>query len=116
MSVARAFRPPRKRCPMPTVRAVLAFGVVLAVGSTTAFAADPNLACHKKVVSQLEKYKKTQLKLYQKCLDKEKGGDVASCLDAVAAAKLGGTAIKVRDAIAKKCTPTTLSALGYRIY
>jgi hypothetical protein len=93
----------------------LAVAVALTIGSQPASAVtDPNVLCHKTVVKQLEKYKKTQLKLYRNCLDKQNKGDIASCLDAVSSAKLDGTAAKVAAAIAKKCTNATLAALGYR--
>ncbi len=100
----------------PACRTLLfAVAAAVALGSAPAFAAaDPNLACHKTVVKQLEKYKKTHLKLYRNCLDKENRGDIASCLDAVSSAKLGLTAGKVSAAIAKKCTPAILTTLGYR--
>ncbi len=93
----------------------LAIAALFLPGSGGAFAAaDPNLVCHKTVVKQLEKYKKTELKLYRNCLDKQNKGDIAACLDGVSDAKLGITATKVAAAIAKKCTPATLAALGYR--
>jgi hypothetical protein len=99
----------------PARRLALSAVVAVTLVSTSAFAAaDPNLICHKTVVKQLEKYKKAHLKSYQKCLDKQNKGDIASCLDTLSAAKLGVTAGKVGAAIAKKCTPTILTALGYR--
>ena len=42
---------------------------------------DPNVLCHRTVVKQLEKYKKTYLKLHQKCLDKENLGTIPDCSD-----------------------------------
>lgn len=101
----------------PTLRLIVLAAVAsVALGSSTArAAADPNVICHKTVVKQLEKYKKTHLKLYRNCLDKQNKGDIPGpCLDAVSAAKLGITETKVAAAIAKKCTMTTLAALGYR--
>lgn len=90
--------------------------VSLTLGSQSALAAaDPNVVCHKTVVKQLEKYKKTHLKLYRNCIDKENKGDIPGpCLDPVSNAKLGATQTKVAAAIAKKCTPATIAALGYR--
>ena len=89
---------------------------VVACGSASAYAAaDPNLLCHKMIVKQLEKYKKTHLKLYRNCLDKENKGDIASCLDVVSDAKLDATALKVQTSIAKKCTLAMITgALGFR--
>lgn len=94
----------------------LAAAAIVAFGATAAFAAaDPNVVCHKTIVKQLEKYKKTHLKLYRVCLDKENKGDISGpCLDAVSDAKLGITQTKVAAAIAKKCTMTTIAALGFR--
>ena len=66
------------------VLVAVAAAVAVAGGSASAYAAaDPNLLCHKMIVKQLEKYKKTHLKLYRNCLDKENKGDIASCLDVV---------------------------------
>jgi hypothetical protein len=80
-----------------------------------AAASDPNALCHKTVVKQLEKFKKTQLKLYRNCLDKQNRNLIAGpCLDVVSQAKLDLTEQKVAAAIAKKCTPAILTALGYR--
>ncbi|MCC6847139.1 MAG: carboxylesterase family protein [Deltaproteobacteria bacterium] len=101
----------------PAFRSPALVAVVLAAfGATTALAAaDPNLVCHKTIVKQLEKYKKTHLKLYRVCLDKQNKGDISGpCLDAVSDAKRGITETKVAAAIAKKCTMTTIAALGYR--
>ena len=90
--------------------------VVCAIGFGPATAAtDPNVLCQRTVVKQLEKYKKTHLKLYRNCLDKENRGDITGpCLDAVSAAKLADTNLKVSAAIAKKCTLANLTAVGYR--
>jgi hypothetical protein len=91
-----------------------AIACVIGVGRVTA-ATDPNVLCQRTVVKQLEKYKKTHLKLYRNCLDKENRGDIAGpCLDLVSAAKLAGTSAKVTTAIAKKCTLANLMAVGYR--
>ena len=95
----------------------IAVAVAIFLGSVSASraATDPNVLCHKTVVKQLEKYKKTHLKLYRNCLDKQNAGTIPGpCLDAVSAAKLGLTNQKVTAAIAKKCTMVTLTAVGYR--
>jgi hypothetical protein len=85
------------------------------VANAAGAATDPNLICHKTIVKQLEKYKKTHLKLHRNCLDKENRGDLAGpCLDALADAKLALTNTKVVAAIAKKCTLANLATLGYR--
>jgi hypothetical protein len=86
------------------------------IGAAPSFAAaDPNVVCHKTVVKQLEKFKKTHLKVYRNCLDKLNRNLIPGpCLDAKSALKLSDTQIKVAESIAKKCTPATLSALGYR--
>jgi hypothetical protein len=90
--------------------------IVSVVGSAPAHAvSDPNVLCQKTIVKQLEKFKKAHLKAYQKCLDKENKGDIASCLDAVSDAKLDATALKVQLAIAKKCTVAMITGpLGFR--
>ena len=76
--------------------------IVSVVGSAPAHAvSDPDVLCQKTIVKQLEKFKKAHLKAYQKCLDKENKGDIASCLDAVSDAKLDATALKVQLAIAR---------------
>jgi len=99
---------------MQIVVAVAAFIALLGTACPTQ-AADPNALCHKTVVQQLEKYKKTHLKLHQKCLDKENKGTIGGpCLDAVSSAKLGLTKGKVAAAIAKKCMMTNLATVGYR--
>lgn len=78
-------------------------------------ATDPNVLCHRTVVNQLEKYKKTHLKVFRNCLDKENKGDIAGpCLDSVSALKLTATNAKVAANIAKKCTMANLATLGYR--
>ena len=90
---------------------------VVLVGSASASlaATDPNVLCHKTVVKQLEKYKKTHLKLYRNCIDKENKGTISGpCLDTVSAIKLAATNSKVAAAIAKKCTMANLATLGYR--
>ena len=101
-------------CRSALVVAVAALVALLGAAGPT-HAADPNLLCHKTIVQQLEKYKKTHLKLHRNCLDKEnKGTIVGPCLDAVSSAKLGLTKGKVVTAIAKKCTLTNLATVGYR--
>jgi hypothetical protein len=96
--------------------AVLVVGfALLGLTSAASAATDPVLLCHKTVVKQLEKYKKTHLKLYRNCLDKQNRGDISGpCLDAVSAAKLGLATTKVTEAIAKKCTMGHLTTIGYR--
>ncbi len=90
--------------------------VVVLMGTIPVGAAtDPNVRCHKRVVKQLEKYKKTHLKLYRNCLDKENKGTLEGpCLDAASVAKLALTNTKVTANIAKKCTMANLANLGYR--
>jgi len=79
-------------------------------------ATDPNVRCHKTIVKQLANYKKTHLKLYQKCLDKENKGTLAGpCLDSTSVGKLALTNTKVTANIAKKCTLANLATLGYRM-
>src|ERR1700752_2168697 len=81
------------------VTVVLVFTCAIPAGAAT----DPNVRCHKKVVKQLEKFKKTHLKLYRNCLDKENKGKLAGpCLDGAAVAKLALTNTKVTANIAKK--------------
>src|SRR5689334_20181096 len=98
---------------MATVAVSAALVCAIGVRPTTA-ATDPNVLCQRTVVKQLEKFKKTHLKVYRNCLDKENRGDVSGCLDLVSAAKLDGTKLKVSAAIAKKCTLANLTAVGYR--
>jgi hypothetical protein len=93
-----------------TVPMLIALVAVPATAAT-----DPTLLCHKTVVKQLEKYKKTHLKLYRNCIDKQNRNLIPGpCLDATASAKLALAEGKVAAAIAKKCTTTNLSTLGYR--
>ena len=94
---------------------VVAGFALLGFSPVASAATDPVLLCHKTVVKQLEKYKKTHLKLYRNCLDKENRGDIGGpCLDAVSSAKLGLAKTKVTEAIAKKCTMAHLTTIGYR--
>lgn len=88
--------------------------MLIAAAGFAAAATDPNVLCHRTVVKQLEKFKKTHLKIHQKCLDKENVGLVASCLDSLSAAKLAGANLKIAAAIAKKCTMGNLTAVGFR--
>lgn len=101
---------------MRTVVTTLVAGATLVALAATApaLAADPNVLCHKTVVKQLEKYKKTHLKLYRNCLDKENRNLIPGCLDSVSDAKLLLTNQKVSAVIAKKCTLPILATLGYR--
>ncbi len=93
---------------------VLALACSVAAPTATRAATDPNVLCHRTVVKQLEKFKKTHLKLYRNCIDKEnKDPSRPDCLDAVSSAKLALTKQKVAEAIAKKCTPANLATLGY---
>jgi hypothetical protein len=92
---------------------------LLGMSAAPALAAtDPNVLCHRTVVKQLEKYKKTYLKLHQKCLDKENLGKIPDCsdqgLDSVSASKLALANQKVAAAIAKKCQMANLTAVGFR--
>jgi hypothetical protein len=90
--------------------------IVFAIGIAPARAlTDPNVLCHKTVVKELEKYKKTHLKLFRNCLDKENRGDIPGpCLDTVSAIKLDATNVKVAANIAKKCNMGNVAFLGYR--
>jgi hypothetical protein len=100
-----------------SIRFALSMALACTMGSASAShaAADPSVVCHKTIVKQLEKYKKTHLKLYRNCIDKEnKDPSLSDCLDAVSDAKLALTKTKVGEAIAKKCTPAIIAALGYR--
>jgi hypothetical protein len=92
----------------------LTAAVFLGSAGFTAAATDPNVLCQKTVVKQLEKYKKTYLKLYQKCLDKQNRNLIESCLDSVSDAKLALTNSKVAANIAKKCQMANLTTVGYR--
>jgi hypothetical protein len=94
---------------------VVAVAIVSGSASASYAATDPNVLCHKTVVKQLEKYKKTHLKLYRNCLDKENKGVISGpCLDAVSVAKLADTNLKVTANIVKKCQLANLATLGYR--
>jgi len=94
----------------------VAVALALTVAATPAqAAADPNVLCHKTIVKQLEKFKKTHLKLYRNCIDKQNRNLIPGpCLDNVSDAKLGLANQKVSAAIAKKCTMANLATLGYR--
>jgi hypothetical protein len=95
--------------------AALAAGILAASAGFASAATDPNLLCHKTIVKQLEKYKKTYLKLYRNCIDKQNRNTIPGpCLDTVSAAKLALTNDKVAAAIAKKCQMSNLATLGYR--
>jgi hypothetical protein len=105
---------------MPSSNRLVPLAVAVALALTIAAApaqaaADPNVLCHKTVVKQLEKYKKTHLKLYRNCIDKQNRNLIPGpCLDATSDAKLGLANQKVSAAIAKKCTMGNLAVLGYR--
>jgi hypothetical protein len=94
--------------------AAMTAGILAASTGFAVAATDPNVLCHKTVVKQLEKYKKTYLKLYRNCLDKQNRLLIQSCLDSVSSGKLTLTNTKVAEAIAKKCTMGNLAFLGYR--
>lgn len=93
---------------------VLALACSVVAPSTAGAATDPNLLCHKTVVKQLEKFKKTHLKLYRNCIDKQNRNLIPGpCLDAKSSLKLSVTQTKVAAAVAKKCTPANLATLGF---
>src|SRR5688572_12359166 len=95
---------------------LMALACAMGVASTVSAATDPTVLCDKTIVKQLEKYKKTHLKLYRDCLDKENKGTLVGgpCLDLKSQTKLNATNVKVAAAIAKKCQMSHLSSLGYR--
>src|SRR5688572_29085288 len=95
---------------------VVAVAAAVFLGSASAYAVtDPIVLCQKTIIKQLEKFKKTHLKVYRNCLDKENRNLVASCLDLKSDLKLDATALKVQEAIAKKCTIAIITGpLGYR--
>jgi hypothetical protein len=95
--------------------------VAIACVVTVAFAApahavtNPLALCHKTVVKQLEKYKKTVFKKHQKCLEKENKLTIPGpCPDALTNLKIGEIQQKVIDKIAVKCTMQNLADLGFR--
>jgi len=103
-------------CTTWIARTLVAATASIAVLTPAAFAADPQALCHKTVVKQLEKFKKTVLKAHSKCIDKENKLVIPGpCPDAATNLKIATINSKVKAKIVDKCLLfADLLALGYR--
>src|SRR5262249_35484336 len=94
---------------------IVVFTVALA-GAASA-QTDPT-KCHKEVVKNLAKYKKTYLKAVSKCLDGKNEGKLppnTSCPDAAANLKISKVALQAPQKVAAKCSLSDLTTtLGFR--